>query len=101
MKKMPDKQDLPEWQIEESYKNAANILASEGGEMEESPHDYQCFTFKTGDVSLVFYPHRTTSRNYHIRVRDQGSKNKPEANRIMRMLDEGAGYNCTFTRKFS
>ena len=72
---------------------AALIL---GKQPEWSPHDYEAFTYKNGGVSLVFYPHRTSAGNYHIRVRDNGSSDKGEAYRLMAMLDHGAGPCCTF-----
>jgi len=99
MKKMPNEYALPKWIIEKAYGDATKMLENEGGTIEESPHDYQCFTFKADGVCLVFYPHRTTARNYHIRVRNQGSKNKEKAEKLMKMLDDGAGYNCTFSKK--
>jgi len=101
MKKMPNERALPKWMIDKAYANASDMLKNEEGIIEESPHDYQCFTFKDDGVCLIFYPHRTSARNYHIRVRDQGSKNKTRANDLMNMLDEGAGHNCTFTKKVS
>jgi hypothetical protein len=83
------------------FELAANILANDGGLLEWSMHDYQAFTYKGDGVSLVFYPHKTSALNYHLRVRDNGSKNKAKANRLMKKLDDGTGYNCTFTKKAS
>ena len=99
MKKMPSEHELPKHIIEKALNVATELLKDEGGKIEESSHDYQCFTFKDKNICLVFYPHRTTARNYHIRVRDQGSKNKSRANKLMAMLAEDSGYNCTFSRK--
>lgn len=73
------------------------MLGSQG--LEWSKHEYQAFVFKSENVSLVFYPHKTSAGHYHIRVRDQGSKNKAEAKRLMWELDEAAGFNCTFSKK--
>ena len=84
--------------FKEEYNLAKHIL-SDQGIIEWSEHDYQIFTFKNEDVTLVFYPHRTSAWNYHVRVRNQGSKNKKEADRIMMELDAKSGYNCTFSRK--
>jgi hypothetical protein len=99
MKRMPNEYALSKRTIDEAFNDARQMLANEGGVVEESPHDYQCFTFKTDDVCLVFYPHRTTAQNYHIRVRNHGSKNRAKADKLMDILDEGAGYNCKFSRK--
>ena len=81
------------------FELAQRILADEGGALEWSPYDYEVFTYKAPGVSLVFYPHRTSASNYHIRVRDQNSKNSAEADRIMDKLDTETGFNCTFSRK--
>ncbi len=93
--KMPMSKD----QVQADKALALKILENEPGVIEDSTHDYQCFTYKSDDVSLVFYPHKTSAGNYHMRVRNQGSKSKIEAKRIMRILDFYAGYNCTFTHK--
>jgi hypothetical protein len=50
-------------------------------------------------VKVVVYPHRTTARNYHLRVRDEGSKNRQAATALMDALDAAAGINCTFSRR--
>lgn len=84
------------------YAIANRILFDElelDGVLAWSTHDYIAFTFKNRDISLVFYPHKTSAFNYHIRVRNNGSKDIEKANTVMSMLDEGAGYNCTFSRK--
>ena len=50
-------------------------------------------------VRLVLYPHRTTALNYHLRVRDEGSKNPCRALDMAMALDVGTGLNCTFSMK--
>ncbi|NIX57647.1 MAG: hypothetical protein GWN14_17420 [candidate division Zixibacteria bacterium] len=99
MKKMPDERKLPKREIDKAFSLAREILSNRTGVLEESPHDYQCFTYTEPGVKLVFYPHRTSAWNYHIRVRDQGSKDKQKATRLMDKLDEESGNNCTFSRK--
>ena len=101
MKKMPDKRALSQKEIDAAFNSAKELLKNEAGEISESPYDYQCFTYKSQDVCLVFYPHRTSARNYHIRVRNQGSKNKEKAEKLMKMLDEGSGYNRIFSKKIN
>jgi hypothetical protein len=59
-------------------------------------------------VALVIYPHKTSSGHHHARVRDNNSKDKAAAERIMKALDEGEGlpqplqdrirFSCTFSR---
>lgn len=84
-----------EWKPE--FELASRILADESGSLEWSPHDYEAFTFKGPLVSLIFYPHKTSASNYHIRVRNQNSKHPGEAARIMEKLDKESGFNCTFS----
>jgi hypothetical protein len=47
-------------------------------------------------VKLVIYPHRTSSFNYHLRIRDEGSADKDRAAKTMALLDHVTGSNCTF-----
>jgi hypothetical protein len=77
----------------------AKSILCEDGFIDWGEHDYVAFTFKNENVSLVFYPHRTSSYNKHIRVRDNGSKDKKDAYNLMHLLDEKAGSNCTFSHK--
>lgn len=69
-----------------------------GGELEWGVHNYQAFTYEGYGVRLVFYPHRTTAQNYHIRVRDEGSEHKRLAEAVMIAFDLAGGNNCTFSR---
>ncbi len=78
---------------------AMMALIPYGGQLAWSKVKDEAFTYKSPYVSLVFYPHRTSAGNYHLRVRDNGSKNKKLTNSLMKRLDEAAGNNCTFTRK--
>lgn len=98
-KKMPEERLLSKKAIQEAFDLAHDILDDEVGELSESPHDYQCFTFVGPGISLVFYPHRTSAGNYHIRVRDQRSGNVEKAIYLMKLLNEKAGSNCTFSHK--
>ncbi len=50
-------------------------------------------------VRLALYPHRTTAGNYHLRVRDEASKDARKALAVADALDRGAGFNCTFQMK--
>jgi len=99
VKRMPSERVLTPLMIKNAFDAANSILKEQDGVVEHSDNDFECFTFKSKDVSLVFYPHRTTARNYHIRVRNNGSKDKEKAIKIMDILDNESGYNCTFSRK--
>lgn len=76
---------------------AAKVLGNLGP-LKWGEHDWEAFTFQCVGVSLVFYPHRTSAGNYHIRVRDQGSSDKKKAGELMEQLD-ALEHTCTFTRK--
>ncbi|HEY1772485.1 MAG TPA: hypothetical protein VGH91_04755 [Gammaproteobacteria bacterium] len=79
------------------FELARKLLTDDGGTLEWGIHDYEAFVYRKPGVHLVFYPHRTSARNYHIRVRSNGSNYGDEADRLMKLLDEGSGFNCTFT----
>lgn len=69
------------------------------GELTWSQHDYQAFQYKDDEVCLIFYPHKTSAFNKHIRVRSQNSKDKARADEMMKLLNGFSGYNCTFSKK--
>lgn len=83
----------------EEFELAQKILKDEFGMLKWSFHAYQAFQFKSVDVNLIFYPHKTSAGNYHVRVRDANSKDKQKANLLMDKLKRESGNNCTFTRK--
>jgi len=83
----------------EEFELARTTLSQRAGALEWSRADYEAFTYVEPGVRLVFYPHRTSAGNYHIRIRDGNSKDAALADRLMRELDKAAGYNRTFSRK--
>jgi hypothetical protein len=92
-----NKKHYQKWYKDE-FRQAEEFFADKGGVVEWSTHDYQAFTYKQEDkISLVFYPHKTTAGNHHIRVRDQGSKDKSLAKTLMHDLSKTTG-TCTFSR---
>jgi hypothetical protein len=48
---------------------AQQRLAGLGGALHDSPHDYEVMRWEHPKLTLIFYPHRTTAGNHHIRVR--------------------------------
>ncbi len=94
----PNKKKYRKWYADE-FELARKTLADEPGTLEWSQHDYEAFVFKGPAVHLIFYPHKTSALNYHIRVRDSNSKDKERAKALMRALDKAAGHYCTFTSK--
>lgn len=77
---------------------AQKALAARKGTLEWSPHDYEAFVWVEDGARIVFYPHRTSAGNYHLRVRDGGSKDKALADHVMKLLDDAVPHDCTFTR---
>lgn len=95
------------WQEEVDYATA--ICAPLGCTVERSSHDYEVATVRGDGVQLVIYPHKTTAGHHHARVRDNGSKDKPAARRVMLAMQSGEGLPddtrwkvasfCTFSFK--
>lgn len=48
---------------------AEKRLSALGGAMAWSPVAHEVMRWEHKDLVLIFYPHRTTAGNYHIRVR--------------------------------
>ena len=48
---------------------AEQRLAKMGGRLDWSDADYEVMRWVHPKLTLIFYPHRTTAGNYHIRVR--------------------------------
>src|SRR5689334_18650446 len=67
-----------------------------GATVEDSPHAYEVFRIAAPGVSLIVYPHRTSAHHYHLRVRNNGSKDAIKARALLTAIDELSGYNCTF-----
>lgn len=96
------------WQLE--INQATAICAPLDCVVAASTHDYEIATVKGDGVQLVIYPHTVSStRNQHARVRDNGSKDKARAKRVMAALYRGDGlpkdeadrihFSCTFSWK--
>lgn len=77
------------------YEDAGRRLAHLGGKLEPGVHDYQAFTFTMPGLRLVFYPHKTSASNYHIRVRTEGKADQELLVQAFRALREN-NYSCTF-----
>ena len=78
------------WKTELDY--AVTICAALGCTVELSTHDYEIATVKGDGVQLLIYPHKTSStRNISARLRDNGSKDKNKARRVMLAMKNGEG----------
>lgn len=101
---MARKKQLP-WQQEVDWATA--ICGPLACTVERSTADYEIAKVKGAGVSLVIYPHKTSAGHHHARVRDNGSKNKASALRVMVALHNGEGlpqpeadsvrFSCTFS----
>jgi hypothetical protein len=75
------------------FEKAKTRLAPLGGVVRPGVHDYEAFIYEGPGVRLIFYPHRTSANNYHIRVRT-GGKCEPKALRAA--IFALAENSCTF-----
>ena len=80
------------------FDKAKAVLDKHPGELTWGVHDYQAFVYTEPTVRLVFYPHKTSAWNYHIRVRNEGSKDTKRANQLIRELSASV-IGCTFNEK--
>lgn len=77
------------------FEDAGRRLAHMGGKLEAGVHDYQAFTFTLPGLRLVFYPHKTSASNYHIRVRTEGKADQALLAQAIQALRKD-NYTCTF-----
>jgi len=77
------------------FKMAKKILKDFKGDFKWSKNDYEAFTFKNDNINIIFYPHKTSAGNYHIRVRGTGNNIKD----VLALLYNKSGFNCTFSFK--
>jgi len=76
------------------FQKAQARLAPLGGKVEPGVFDYEAFTYTAPGLKLIFYPHRTTAGNYHIRIRHVG---KPDPKALRAAIFALAENTCTFT----
>lgn len=85
------------WQDE--FDVAALVLKGEPGELVWAEDDYVAFRYREPTVRIVFYPHRTTAMNHHLRIRDEHSKDPARFKELVARLYVGSGLSCTFSMK--
>lgn len=95
-----------EWADE--FKWATTICQNHGCTVTRSTAQYEIAKVIGPGVALVIYPHRTTAGNRHARVRDNNSKDKAAAEKVLTALDHGEGleqplqdrirFSCIFSR---
>lgn len=76
---------------------AHGVAQAEGVKLLVSYHDYQVAKLVGEGVKLCIYPHKTSAGNHHLRVRDEGSKDKARAAAVARALDKSREFWCTFS----
>lgn len=87
------------WRGYSSEKKMAQKYCKDNGlDLIESKADYQTAKIKGEGVCIVIYPHKTSAGNYHLRLRDENSKNKERAFQIMKDFDK-LEMGCTFSHK--
>lgn len=83
------------------FECAKKALAPYGGTLEWATADYEAFIYKSDGVRIIFYPHKTSASNHHIRIRDSGSKDVKRFKEITGALRIAAGNCCTFSMKLN
>lgn len=72
---------------------AASRLAEIGGALDWSPHAHEVLRWSHPELTLIFYPHRTSAGNYHVRVRAGACKSRKLLRRCIVALAENS---CQF-----
>jgi len=62
---------------------------------------YQLAKIDGVGFSMIAYPHKTSTGNHHIRLRDNGSKDKQAYRHAVEEFYIEAGNNCSFQTKFA
>lgn len=72
---------------------AQQRLAGMGGKLMDSPHEYEIARWMNPELTLIFYPHRTSAGNYHCRVRTGFCSNRETLRKAIFALAENS---CQF-----
>jgi hypothetical protein len=99
---VPMLNDLPEFHKKWRSEIQTAIVVSEQHDchVHLSRHDHQVVKILGPGIQLVLYPHRTSSKNYRIRVRNESSKDPAAALRVAEALRATQSpMNSTFTMK--
>jgi hypothetical protein len=75
------------------FETARERLAPLGGTVEPGEYDYEAFIYTAPGIRLIFYPHKTSARNQHIRVRVGG---KCEPKKLRAAIFALSENSCTF-----
>lgn len=77
----------------DEFQKAKDRLAHLGGQVIPGLHDYEAFIYESAKLRLIFYPHKTSAGNHHIRVRTSGKFDKKALRDAIFALAENS---CTF-----
>ena len=61
--------------------------------------NYELFHAVVDGVRMIFYPHKTSAGNYHVRVRNGTPGKKTEFSVLAMILQESKPPSCTFSVK--
>lgn len=75
------------------FMKAQRRLDGLGGTLEWSHHAYEAMRWIAPGLTLIFYPHRTTAGNYHLRVRKGACTDRELLREAIHALAENS---CTF-----
>lgn len=63
--------------------------------------EYEAFHAILGGVRMIFYPHKTSANNYHLRMRNGTPQKRLEFSALAIILDRSKPPSCTFSVKNS
>jgi hypothetical protein len=87
-----------EWQY--AIDHAVKVLTPFGFAVERSLADYEIAKVTGHGVSLVIYPHKVSSTgNRHVRIRDNGSKDKTLAAHTIKAMQKSVSPRCDWSCK--
>lgn len=80
---------------------AQTRLAGLGGKLMPSDVAYEVMRWVHPELVLIFYPHRTTAGNYHIRVRAGRCKDRKLLRKvIMALAENSCQFQCPTEQAF-
>lgn len=88
--------------LDDGKEQILSVISRTGWDVEwrnPSAPQYQLAKIDGPGFSLIAYPHKTSAGNHHIRLRDQGSKDKEAYRRAVEEFYVSTGNNCSFQTK--
>lgn len=94
--------DERERSIDEGKHFVARVVTRMGWSIEWRNPDapqYQIAKIDGPGFTIIAYPHKTSAGNHHVRLRDQGSKDKNAYKKAVEEFYVKSGNNCSFQTK--